>query len=122
MDMTDVAEQLPLTPAAFQILLVLAAGPAHGYAMMLEVGRITSGQTHLGPGTLYRTLAKLVDDGWIEPVGAGELDERRQPYRLTRLGTAVACAEAARLASLVKLAQRRGLLGPHARPRRGASP
>lgn len=121
-DMMTVEDLLPLTPASFQILLVLAAGPAHGYAIMLETERLTLGQTHLGPGTLYRTIQKLLDDQLIEATDAGELDERRQPYRLTRLGTTVARAEAARLATLVRVAQRRGLLTQPARPRRGATP
>ena len=44
------------------IMLVLADGPAHGYAIMLEVSRLTEGKTHLGPGTLYRTIQKLIVD------------------------------------------------------------
>jgi DNA-binding PadR family transcriptional regulator len=108
---TDVAELLPLTPASFHILLVLAAGPAHGYAIMLEVDRMTDGAAQLGPGTLYRTIQKLLDDKLIEEAGAGANDdERRVPYRITARGTKVARAEASRLALLVKIAQRRKLL------------
>ena len=116
------AELLPLTPASFHILLVLAAGPAHGYAIMLEVGRLTGGTAQLGSGTLYRTLQKLLDDRLIEATeDAGDAaDERRVPYRMTSRGLAVARAEAQRLALLVKIAQRRRLLGPPAGARRGA--
>jgi len=116
---TDVAELLPLTPATFHILLVLAAGPAHGYAIMLEVDRMTSGASQLGPGTLYRTIQKLLDERLIEEVGADE-DERRVPYRITARGTKVARAEAGRLAALVRIAQRRRLLTPAA-THRGAT-
>ena len=116
----DAEEMLPLTPATFLIMLVLADGPAHGYAIMLEVSRLTEGKTHLGPGTLYRTIQKLILDRLIEATSADD-DERRVPYRLTRFGTAVANAEAARLAALVRIAQRRGLTSSP-RPRRGATP
>lgn len=107
-------DALPLSPASFQIVLVLAAAPAHGYAIMLEVARLTGGKAQLGPGTLYRTIQKLVDDQIIEAHGA-DADERRVPYRLTRHGAAVARAEARRLAHLVALADARGLLGRRAR-------
>src|SRR5262245_4981951 len=106
---SDVADLLPLTPAAFHILLVLAGGAAHGYAIMLEVERMTSGTAQLGPGTLYRTIQKLLEDRLIEEAGSAH-DERRVPYRITARGTKVARAEASRLAVLVKIAQRRRLL------------
>jgi len=116
---TEVGELLPLTPAMFHILLSLAGGPAHGYAIMLEISRLTAGAVQLGPGTLYRTIQKLLDERLIEEDGADD-DERRVPYRMTARGTKVARAEAARLAVLVKIAQRRGLLGTAA-AHRGAT-
>ena len=117
----ELAELLPLTPASFHILLVLAAGPAHGYAIMLEVGRMTGGTAQLGSGTLYRTIQKLLGDGLIEACGGpGDDDERRVPYRMTARGLHVARAETQRLATLVKIAQRRRLIGAHATARRGA--
>src|SRR5262249_28008675 len=83
-----------LTPAAFHILLVLASGPAHGYAMMSEVQAMTGGRTRLGPGTLYRSLFKLLGDGWIVEVpgadGRPDDDERRRVYRITPKGLSVA--------------------------------
>ncbi len=115
-------ELLPLTPASFHILLVLAGGQAHGYAIMQEVARMTEGTAQLGPGTLYRTIQRQLDDGLIEAIGS-DADERRVPYRLTRRGTAVARAEARRLAVLVRLAEERRLLASsRAQPRRGAQP
>jgi DNA-binding PadR family transcriptional regulator len=120
MSTVDIDDLLPLTPASFHIMLVLAAEPAHGYAIMQEVTRLTGGASQLGPGTLYRTIQKLLDDGLIEAIGS-DTDERRVPYRLTRRGIAVAGAEARRLAVLVRIAEKRGLL---AKPmsRRGAHP
>lgn len=116
--MPEVASGLPLTPAVFHILLVLADGRSHGYALMQEIERLTGGRIQLGPGTMYRSLQKMVVDALIEelPVGIGEDDdERRRYYRLTPHGMRVARAEAERLAALVALARQRGLL-PRGRP------
>jgi DNA-binding PadR family transcriptional regulator len=104
---------LPLTPAVFHILLVLADGKSHGYAIMREVERVTGGGLRLGPGTLYRSIQRMVVDGLIEEldIGIDEADdERRRYYRLTRFGERVARAEARRLAALVKAARARQLL------------
>ncbi|HEY1551487.1 MAG TPA: helix-turn-helix transcriptional regulator [Kofleriaceae bacterium] len=118
----DTAELLPLTPASFHILLVLAAGPAHGYAIMQEVTRMTEGVSQLGSGTLYRTIQKLVEDDLIHPMSADHDDERRVPYRMTKRGDAVARAEAARLAVLLRVAEKRRLISlkPAGRAARGA--
>ncbi|HEY6179291.1 MAG TPA: PadR family transcriptional regulator [Kofleriaceae bacterium] len=119
-----VEDFLPLTPASFHILLVLAGGATHGYAIMQEVGHVTEGLVHLGPGTLYRSIQRLLDDGLVEEVSSAAAsgnDDRRQ-YRLTLLGRRVACAEAGRLAVLVRAARRRGLLEPQTSSRRGANP
>ena len=101
---------LPLTPVVFEIALALAAGERHGYEIMQEVERRTDGQIVLHPGTLYRALGRLLDQGLIEepddrPGGATD-DERRRYYRLTPLGHAVARAEVERLASQVTAARR----------------
>jgi len=120
----ETEELLPLTPAAFHILLVLAGGDAHGYAIMLEVERLTEGRMRLGPGTLYRSVYRLALDGLIEEVREEPRpsDERRCTYRLTRAGLEVVRAEARRLDALVRVARRRGLLAerPEPRPRRRA--
>lgn len=104
--------ELPLTPAAFHILLALAGGEKHGYAIMQDVTTLSDGQIRLGPGSLYGTIKRLVDDAWIREVTdrPAEDDERRRYYRLTDLGQRVARAEAARLARLVALAHSRRLL------------
>ncbi len=111
---TLTADLLPLTPAVFHIMLALADGERHGYGIMLEVGRITQGQLHLGPGTLYRSIQRMLVDGLIverkDAVDPEVDDERRRYYRLTQLGLSVARAEAKRLNDLVKVARKRGLL------------
>jgi DNA-binding PadR family transcriptional regulator len=105
---------LPLAPAAFHILLVLTRGERHGYGIMQETVQNSEGKVNLGPGTLYRTIRRLLDDGLIEESDerpAPDLDdERRHYYRLTPFGLRVARAEASRLAALVRLAQARQLL------------
>lgn len=107
----------PLTPAGFQVLLALAGGKAHGYAVMRFIDAATDGTVQLGPGTLYRTIARLVADGLVEEVGvAGEpRDARRRNYRLTELGFVAARRESALLARLVDLAAAAGLLPGTAR-------
>jgi DNA-binding PadR family transcriptional regulator len=105
---------LPLTPAVFHILLALADGASHGYAIMREVEALTGGRTRLGPGTLYRSVQRMLVDGLIvELAPAGddpEDDERRRRYRVTPLGDAVTRLEARRLADLVEAARSRGVL------------
>jgi DNA-binding PadR family transcriptional regulator len=110
---------LPLTPATFQILVALADGEKHGYAIIKEVSRRTDGAVVLRTGTLYTALRRFVDDSLLEetverPDPALD-DERRRYYRLTERGRAVALAEAARLEET--LAQARAKFG--LRPRRG---
>jgi DNA-binding PadR family transcriptional regulator len=111
----DPNELLPLTPAIFHILLALSGGESHGYGIMLEVQKITGGQLHLGPGTLYRSIQRMLIDGLIEETMATEPgeqeDERRRNYRLTKFGLDVVRAEVMRLKLLVDEARRRGLLG-----------
>lgn len=104
----------PLTPAAFQVLLALAGGRAHGYAIMGFVAEVTGGSVQLGPGTLYRTLARLAADGLVEETPgerAGEPhDARRRYYRLTVAGRATAEREARLLERLLVAAASAGLL------------
>lgn len=108
---------LPLTGVAFEILLALAEGKRHGYAILQEVEHRTEGAMRLYPGTLYRALARLVDDQLIEEVEGRDPDDdpRRRYYALTRLGRRVAAAEAARLASQLAAASERNLLPEGAR-------
>lgn len=105
---------LPLTPAVLHILLALAGDELHGYAIMQEVARLTDGRLRLGPGTLYRSIRGMLEEGLIEeaaerPDPALD-DERRRYYRLTDFGQRVGQAEMERLARLVDVAQARRLL------------
>ena len=105
----------------FHILLALADGESHGYGIMQDVERFTNGETRLGPGTLYRSIQRMLIDGLIEELAIalhGETDEdRRRYYRLTPKGLAAAKREAERLADLVDAARHRDLLTP--RPGKG---
>lgn len=116
---TSIEERLPLTPAVFHILLALAEGERHGYAIMREVAEQSGGQMRLGPGTLYGSIRRMLEDGYIEESAARPDpaldDERRRYYRLTPYGRRVAEAEAARLQALTRTAAARGLLGQPAR-------
>jgi DNA-binding PadR family transcriptional regulator len=100
---------LPLTPAVFHILITLADGEAHGYAMMQEVTRRSGGTVRLGPGTLYGAISRLLEDRIIEESEERpdpDMDDtRRRYYRLTKLGERVLTAETERLAALVKAAR-----------------
>lgn len=107
---------LPLTAATFQILLSLVDGERHGYAIMQETDERTAGDVRLGPGTLYGSLKRLLDSGIVEE-GAEQVDprlgeERRRYYRITKFGLSVMRAESRRLASMVRAARDRKLLGP----------
>lgn len=106
---------LPLTPAVFHILLALADGEMHGYAIMTEVARATDGRVKMGPGTLYGTINRLLEMRLIEESDQRPDpkldDERRRYYRLTDMGNRVVRAEAARYANIVKLARTAGVLG-----------
>ena len=108
---------LPLTPAVFHILLVLADGERHGYGIMQEVKVQTEGRVRLGAGTLYGAIKRLMAGGLIAEAGEGTdpdlSDERRRYYRLTDFGLRVAQAEAQRLEHLVRLAQeKQWVFGP----------
>src|SRR5437867_11844502 len=88
---------LPLTPAVFHILVTLADGEAHGYAIMQEVNRRSGGIVRLGPGTLYGAISRLLAEGLIEESEARpdpEMDDtRRRYYRLTKRGSEVLASE-----------------------------
>jgi DNA-binding PadR family transcriptional regulator len=102
---------LPLTPVAFEILLALAEEDLHGYAILQAVEARLSGLLPLRTGTLYRSLARLLDDGLIEEVaGNVSSDERRRYYGITGHGRAVAALEAERLAGQVAAARARRLM------------
>ncbi len=121
---------LPLTPVACQVLLALADGERHGYAIIKEVEERSGGSVRLRTGTLYTLLQRLLQEQLIgeQPSGgasgpldpgaapgeagpAARADSRRRYYRLTALGDAVLRAEAQRLEGLIGDARRKHVLG-----------
>lgn len=112
--MPDPAEAVPLTPLTMAVLLALAGGDRHGYALMEEVERQTEGTLKPGTGSLYAALQRLLDEGLIEEApGApeGGRGRPRKTYRITGAGRATARAEARRMARVLELARARAL-GP----------
>ena len=110
----SLTKRLPLSQAAFSILLALFDGEKHGYAILREVSERSDGAVRLLPGTLYNLLKRMLEDGWIEelderPDPALD-DERRRYYRLTALGERITRLEAERLAALVRTAHQLGAL------------
>ena len=105
---------LPMTPAMFNILLALADGEKHGYAIMLEVEESTQGAVKMGPGTLYGSIKRMLSSGLIEetaerPDPALD-DERRRYYRLSAVGQRALRLEAERLERQVSIARLKQVL------------
>ncbi len=104
---------LPLTPVVFYVLLVLADGEKHGYAIMQETSALSDGKFRMGPGTLYTSLQRLLDLGLIGEVDRSRStteDSRRRYYRLMGNGKSLLEAELSRMESAVRLARRRKLV------------
>ena len=103
-DRVDRAPSAPLKPAMFLMLVSLAGGDRHGYALRKEIASKSQGTVRLGPASLYRTIAALLDAGLIAESGrrpAPELDDdRRRYYRITDRGLRALASEARRLEEL----------------------
>ena len=106
----------PLSAVDFHVMMVLAEAPSYGYAIMKAVAEHSNGAVSPEIGSLYRVLARLVDEGWVEettpPRGArqGARGLPRRYYALTAAGRRVAHGEARRLSQVVALARERNLL------------
>lgn len=112
----------PLTPAVFHILLALADGPKHGYAIMKQVDAEGAGSLRMGPGTLYGTLQRMLAAALVSEIPAEEMaveeitdagngeaaDARRRYYRLTGAGRRSLQHELARLQQALKAARKKG--------------
>ena len=107
-----VARLIPLKPNWFHILLTLADGDRHGYAIMKEVAERTGGKIRLWPATLYGTIRRLEEAELLEPSDFHDPedtdDERRVYYTITAFGRQVLAAEVQRLEELVRLAHTKG--------------
>ena len=111
---TRPSDFLPLTPAVLHILLAVADGDQHGYAIAQAVEELTEGTVRMGPGTLYGSIGRMVASGLLEessrPRGRAADDERRRFYRMTPLGRRVLESETDRLARVVALARAKNVL------------
>ena len=105
---------LPLKTPVLFILLALADGRKHGYAIMQETKETSKGLVRMGPGTLYGNLQRLIEQGLIQETASRPKneadDERRRYYELTALGSKVISAEVARLENLVRTARAKTLI------------
>jgi DNA-binding PadR family transcriptional regulator len=104
----------PLTPAVLHILLALSAKESHGYGIMKKVQEDSKGKVKMGPGTLYGSLGRMIDAGFIreseKKVDPEMDDERRVYYAITGLGRKSLAAELQRYHEVVVLAKRKTLL------------
>lgn len=98
---------LPLSSAMFYVLVALADGQTHGYAILEEVEQLTGGEVRLSTGTLYGIIKRLLADGLVHEQRTD--DPRRRAYQLTSLGREVAKAEATRLEQTLAIAKRKAL-------------
>jgi DNA-binding PadR family transcriptional regulator len=106
----DVQASLPLTEATYFIMLSLAAGPKHGYAILKDVEVASEGRVLLSTGTLYGGLRRFLQDRWIERLDDPAMKQTGRPrkvYTLTNLGQTILEAEIARLRALVSAANLR---------------
>ena len=112
MNATAAHKLIPLSPPVFHVLLALGDTAMHGYAMMQSFEAKTGGTEALLPGTLYATIARMVDAALIEerdpPADAS--DRRRRYYGVTDLGRAVIAAESERLSRLLRIARAENMI------------
>jgi len=99
---------LPLPTAAFHILVALADGDRHGYAIMQDIAERTCGSIRMSPGTLYGAISRLLEQGLISEL-PGQ-DDRRRSYRIAAFGRAVAVADAKRMSEMLRQARATGLV------------
>ena len=113
MNRTESVAQTPLTPAVLHILLALAEGERHGYAIAQEIETATEGDIHMGPGTLYGSIRRMLSAGLIDESPRRRRpddDERRRYYRMTPLGRRLLEAELSRLTRVVRVARGKRVL------------
>jgi DNA-binding PadR family transcriptional regulator len=100
--MSDIRPDSPLPPATFFVLFALASGDKHGYGILKEARELSDHCFQMGPATLYTTIQRLAECGWILPVpNANSDDPRRRYYRLTPAGRKAVQGELRRMEALV---------------------
>lgn len=108
----DISQMLPLNPRDYLVLFALTEGERHGYGLVKDIEDQTDGVVKMDPSNLYRSLKRLIGEGWVEERGTRQQDgERRKYYGITGLGRRVVQAEAARLAALAEAARSANLIG-----------
>lgn len=107
-------DQPTLSPSDFRILLALGDGDMHGYGIMRTLSERTEGRESVLPGTLYASLARMVDQGLVEerdpPPDDASGGPRRRYYRRTERGRVAARAESERLRVLLSMAEEQDIL------------
>ncbi|MCH7565695.1 MAG: helix-turn-helix transcriptional regulator [Gemmatimonadetes bacterium] len=105
-DPSVIEDLLPLSPPVYYILLALGVDTLHGYAIMQAFDGLMGGTERLLPGTLYATLARMMETGLIEeaPPPEFEGDPRRRYYSVTEFGRVAAAGESERLRRLLEVA------------------
>lgn len=102
---------IPLPPQSYHVLVALGRDAMHGYGIIEAFEELTGGRETLLPGSLYQTLARLVDEGLLAevepPPDATSRGPRRRYYRMTPLGLRAVRAEARRRRLLERARERR---------------
>lgn len=103
--LSEIDALLPLTPLTLHILVALAPGPIHGYAVIKAVREGPTGGMNPGTGTFYSAIRRMEQTGLIGEVSADSADTRRRNYSITDLGRDVLSAESSRLQQLLESAR-----------------
>ena len=106
----DTHPNLPLSEQTFYILLSLLPQPRHGYAILKDIQQLSDGRLLISVSTLYTSLKRLLEQGWIERAELEEQDENARPrkqYKLTHTGRSNLFAETKRLHTLIQAANQR---------------
>ena len=112
-DHPSAAEHLPLSVPVYQILLSVADGSMHGYAVIKDIEERTEGEVRLTASTLYAAIKRMVSAGMLQETEqrpVGDDDPRRRYYRITAYGAAVLTEEARRLERAAEMARRKKVL------------
>jgi DNA-binding PadR family transcriptional regulator len=96
-----------MTPAVVHVMLALAGGERHGYAILKNVQEHAGSRLRFGPGTIYGTLQRLMECGWVEETAppAADVDPRRRYYRMTKDGRDALRSEVDRLGAILDAAR-----------------
>ncbi len=106
--MADKGLGKPISSASLQVLLALSAQPLHGYGIIKEVERQSRNQYRIGPGTLYDTLNRLINQGYVDDIpSVDESPETKRMYRVTKTGGALLASELKRMGAILRLGRKR---------------